>query len=141
MAFSSSSNTLQPFRQPQTSKVHLAHARFEISINQRDSWLLMHDAALLIDGKLEITEGDGEAALINNFGAFLFDRISYEINGKEIDGIRDPGLPQTGAFLIRCCYWLHDDDGASCKHPADKKPNALNMEKAIATPCYSTRPL
>lgn len=67
----------------------------EISINQRDSWLLMHDAALLIDGKLEITKGDGEAALINNFGAFLFDRISYEINGKEIDGIRDPGIVST----------------------------------------------
>lgn len=67
----------------------------EISINRSDTWLLMHDAALIIKGKLEKTAGNGIVKVVLNGGAFLFDSISYELCGTEVDSVRDPGLMST----------------------------------------------
>lgn len=66
----------------------------EISINQSDQWILMSDAALIIEGKIK-TEGTGEASLVNNAGAFFFDSITYDLNGQEVESVRDPGILST----------------------------------------------
>ncbi|KAJ8939269.1 hypothetical protein NQ318_015227 [Aromia moschata] len=64
----------------------------EIVIYQQDALLLMHDAAILIEGTLDKTANStGTVEFTNNCGAYLFDSISYELNGKEIDKVRDPG--------------------------------------------------
>ncbi|XP_049817993.1 uncharacterized protein LOC126264368 [Aethina tumida] len=67
----------------------------EISINQRDSWVLMHEAAIVIEGELRRDGGEGEVSLVNNAGAFMFDNITYELNGKEVDSVRTPGIVST----------------------------------------------
>lgn len=54
----------------------------KITINQSDSCFLMSDAALVIEGTLRKTEGTGSVELLRNGGAFLFDSIAYELNGK-----------------------------------------------------------
>lgn len=74
----------------------------EISINRPDTWLLMHDAAIIVQGKLTKTAGAGTVGLINNAGAYLFDTISYELNGTEIDIVRDPGVVSTIRGFL--CY-------------------------------------
>ena len=65
----------------------------EIVINQQDVLLSLSESALCIEGKIDITtDGKGDVSITNNFGAFLFDFISYELNGVEIDRVRDPGI-------------------------------------------------
>ncbi|XP_049825040.1 uncharacterized protein LOC126265969 [Aethina tumida] len=81
----------------------------EITINKSDSWLLMHEAAIVIAGTLEKTAGDGAVQLVNNAGAFLFDRITYSINGHEVDSVRDPGIVSTIRGYL--CY-----DSIESKH-------------------------
>lgn len=64
----------------------------EITIYQQDALLLMNEAAISIEGTLtKNAEGTGTIEFTNNAGAFLFDSISYELNGREIDKLRDPG--------------------------------------------------
>ncbi|XP_049826250.1 uncharacterized protein LOC126266389 [Aethina tumida] len=61
----------------------------------RDSWVLMHEAAIVIEGELRRDGGEGEVSLVNNAGAFMFDNITYELNGKEVDSVRTPGIVST----------------------------------------------
>lgn len=78
----------------------------DIAIQQGDSWFLMSDAALVIEGKLTKLGGDGDVSLVHNAGAFLFNRISYDINGKEVDYVRDPGIVTTLKGYL--CYSKSD---------------------------------
>lgn len=66
----------------------------EIVINRPDVWLLMYDAAISIHGQMTKT-GSGSVKLVNNFGAFLFESIKYEICGFEVDSVKDPGIIST----------------------------------------------
>lgn len=64
----------------------------EIAIYQQDALLLMSEAFIVIEGTLtKNTAGTGTIEFTNNAGAFLFDSITYEMNGKELDKVRDPG--------------------------------------------------
>lgn len=74
----------------------------EIGINRPDTWLLMYDAAIVIQGVVTKTAGAGQVSLVNNAGAFLFDAISYELCGAEIDSVRDPGIVSTIRSYL--CY-------------------------------------
>jgi hypothetical protein len=78
----------------------------EITINQSDSWQLMYDSALIIEGKLIKKTGTGSVTLINNAGAFLFNTIEYYLNGKEVETVRDPGIVSTIRGYL--CYNSHD---------------------------------
>lgn len=77
----------------------------EITIYQQDALLLMHKAALSIEGTLKRTAGTGTVEFTNNSGGYLFDSISYELNGKELDKARDLGT----VSLIRS-YICYDSD-------------------------------
>ena len=74
----------------------------EITINRNDVWLLMYDAALIIEGTLQRTSGDGVVRFAENGPAFFFDSITYELNGVEIDHVKDPGIVST--LRAYCCY-------------------------------------
>lgn len=78
----------------------------EIVIHQQDALLSMHGAALLIEGTLKKTAGGGVVEFTNNVGAYLFDSISYELNGKEVDKVRDPGT----VSLVRSYLSLNKED-------------------------------
>lgn len=71
-------------------------------INQGDTWLLMYDAAIFIKGKIEKTAGSGACNLANNGAAFFFDSVTYELNGKEVETVRDPGI--VSAIRSYLCY-------------------------------------
>ncbi|CAG9762620.1 unnamed protein product [Ceutorhynchus assimilis] len=80
----------------------------EISINRNDAWVLIHDAALSIRGKLKKTAGAGNVKFVNNAGAFFFDSITYLLNGIEMEHVKDPGITS----LIRgyLCYTEEDSN-------------------------------
>lgn len=79
----------------------------EISINQQDALIDFYESYLLLDCTfVPVNEAVGAAGgicvLSNNCGLFLFDRISYELNGHELEVVRDPGIATTIRGLA--CY-------------------------------------
>lgn len=60
----------------------------EFIINQSDLLLYFHDADIVIDGKFIVSgTGTGTCLPTNNFGSFLFESGTYELNGKELDKV------------------------------------------------------
>ena len=72
----------------------------EIVINQQDALLSLFDGELYID--LNFVPEDNTCKLTDNFAAFLFETISYELNGVEVERIRDPGIITTLKTYL--CY-------------------------------------
>ncbi|XP_011858352.1 PREDICTED: uncharacterized protein LOC105555914 [Vollenhovia emeryi] len=65
-----------------------------IPIQQQDLYTLPCESLLYIEGKLK-KNNDAENFLANNCAAFMFDEIRYELNGVEIDRIRNAGITST----------------------------------------------
>ncbi|KAL6257842.1 hypothetical protein P5V15_011437 [Pogonomyrmex californicus] len=68
-----------------------------IPIQQQDLYTLPYESFLYIEGKLtknRVVEGS-DVMLGNNFVAFLFDEIRYELDGVEIDRNRNVGVTST----------------------------------------------
>lgn len=82
----------------------------EIIINQQDILIEFSTGYLYLECALKPKdEGDppkGKCTLTNNAGAYLFETITYELNGKEIDKVRDPGTVSTIRALL--CYSPHE---------------------------------
>lgn len=71
-----------------------------IPIQQQDLYILPSESFLYVEGKVKLIEakpaGSVDVVSIdNNFIAFLFDEIRYEIDGVEIDRCRNPGITTT----------------------------------------------
>ncbi|KAJ8916414.1 hypothetical protein NQ315_014625 [Exocentrus adspersus] len=78
----------------------------EITINQSDVFDAMYDDLLFISGKVT-GAGDGNVALVNNAGAFMFSTITYEMNAKEIESVRERGLVSTvRGYALQDCNLL-----------------------------------
>jgi len=65
-----------------------------ILIQQQDLYTLPHESFLYIKGKLTINKPVAESyvALGNNYFAFMFDEIRYELDGVKIDRNRNVGI-------------------------------------------------
>ena len=77
--------------------------KIEIVINQQDVFYDMSEAELYIAGKFEEDTSvvkTGVYTLGNNAGAFLFESITYELNGREIEKVRNPGIVSTVKSLL-----------------------------------------
>jgi hypothetical protein len=74
----------------------------EIDINQQDILFSFYESDLYIEGNFTTTGENGEVFITNNMPAFLFDNISYELNGFEIEKVRDPGI--TTLLKSFLCY-------------------------------------
>lgn len=70
-----------------------------ISINNQDLLTLPSRSYLYLKGEIDNHEN---GHLINNAFAFLFDEIRYEVAGKEIDIVRNPGI--STLMKILCSY-------------------------------------
>lgn len=69
-------------------------SEIRIAIQQQDIYTLPYESFLLVQGKLLKTDGTvGSTSKIASNGIlFLFDRISYELNGTELDNSKEPGI-------------------------------------------------
>lgn len=66
-----------------------------ISIQSQNAYLLPHESSIYIEGEVLLTENADQANnpnIVNNFPAFLFDTIRYELNGVEIDQAKNVGI-------------------------------------------------
>lgn len=85
---------------PYSTNLNQAHADIRINIQNQDQFILPHKSYLYVECKLEKADGtdydkDDNITVVNNPFAFLFERISYEINGKEIEGTSNVGICTT----------------------------------------------
>lgn len=118
---SSSSNSLNIFNKPvfendivrEMYKTYAPHTKsfnsndiIELSVNQLDACLAFHESLLCIDGNIKRLNAAGESVTIDNkitfvdnMGAFLFESLSYELNGFEVERCRDPGILSTIKIL------------------------------------------
>lgn len=79
-----------------------------IPIHQQDIYILPSSSALYIEGNVKVSLVDPTTGarkkktvnLINNAIAFLFQDIRYEMNGIEIDRIRNPGITTLMKSLV-----------------------------------------
>lgn len=96
---------------PQTSTFG-NNDEIDISINQQDALISFHDGYLGIECTFNPVgleaqvagggvAGGGACTLSNNCAANLFERVSYELNGCELDVVRDPGMTTAMAGLAR----------------------------------------
>lgn len=73
----------------------------DIVIFQQDVFMDMSEAVLIVEGTFEEqTGGDGKCSLTNNPASFMFSDITYELNGKEVEKVRDPGIVSTVRGLL-----------------------------------------
>lgn len=129
------SSELQIFEQPQfeetivrqevhTYRPNVASYQYsdeiEIVINQQDVLLALYDASIYIDISYVPEENATTCKLTNNFAAFLFESLTYELNGIELERVREPGLVTTLKTYL-CCNqnevktlytagWLNNDN-------------------------------
>ncbi|KAJ8912582.1 hypothetical protein NQ315_005745 [Exocentrus adspersus] len=100
----------------------------EITINQSDVFEAMYDGLLLISGKVK-KNGGGTVSFVNNAGAFMFSAISYEVNVKEIESVRDPGLVSTVRGYM--CYT--EEDSKHLVVAGWNYPNAPLLDSRVVT--------
>jgi len=70
-----------------------------VCVQHQDIYTLPSKSHLLIEGKFtksdDYTSIPRKLQLSNNFAAYLFDEVRYNLNGVEIDRVRNPGLSST----------------------------------------------
>lgn len=77
----------------------------EIIINQQDLLIDFNNGYFYLECEFKLSNNvgeDGECTLSNNVGAHLFESITYELNGKEIDKVLEPGVLSTIRTYL--CY-------------------------------------
>lgn len=83
--------------QPYTGNTFNKSDEIRIPIHQQDIYTLPSLSFIYIEGRILKSDGTIGATpkLTNNAFAFLFDEIRYELNGIEVDRVRNPGITTT----------------------------------------------
>lgn len=76
-----------------------------IPINQQDLYILPSASTLYLEGTIIVSKKDSKdkassVSLTNNFLLYLFQDIRYELNGVEIDKIKNAGVTTTMKSLV-----------------------------------------
>lgn len=108
-----------------------------IPIGQADAYTLPSNSHIYIEGSLLKTDGKTKSAtakFVNNFVAHLFEEIRYEIGGKIIDKIRNPGVGTTlkgyvsfnenSSKRLKNAGWSIDDN---CTYNVEDKDGNFNV--------------
>jgi hypothetical protein len=77
-----------------------------IPIQQTDIYTLPSNSNIYIEGKVTAAKNLSACKLVNNAFTHLFDEIRYELGGKIIDQVRNPGVTST---LKGYVSYNHDD--------------------------------
>lgn len=81
--------------QPYASTTYEKNDEIRIPIQKQDIYTLPSQSFLYIEGEFKANEATKTSVLTNNPYAFLFSEIRYELNGFEIDRVRNPGYAST----------------------------------------------
>lgn len=94
---SSITNAEKHTHQPYANTTYKNSDEIRIPIENEDVYTLPWDSILYVEGKLLKTDNtpSASAKFVNNGIAHLFDEIRYEIGGKSVDRVRNPGITST----------------------------------------------
>lgn len=95
-------HSYQPFSNTALSN----NDEIRIAIQHQDLYSLPSESLLYIEGQLlrPTDVSVSQIKLINNWPAFLFDEIRYELNSVEVDKVRNPGITSTLKGYISFTY-------------------------------------
>lgn len=91
---------------PNSTNLNQPHSDIRIIIQNQDQFILPHESYLYIECKLEKEDGtsydnrNDEISVVNNALTYLFERISYELGGKEVEGYSNVGVATTMKGLL-----------------------------------------
>lgn len=116
-----------------------------IAIQSQDSYLLPCESYLYL--KVTATTvgthdaADAEVYFVNNFASFLFSDVRYEINGVEIDRLRNVGRASTMKLLLASRASQMNAYHSFCKSfetvsPRSSRPAGAAADTAIPTKSY-----
>lgn len=94
-------NSLDQFQyhshQPYAGNTYNQSDEIRIPVQQQDIYTLPSQSFIYLEGRILKKDGTpgSSAKLTNNAFAYLFDEIRYELNGVEIDRVRNPGVTST----------------------------------------------
>lgn len=94
-------NSLDQFQfhshQPYAGNTYNQSDEIRIPIQQQDIYTLPSMSFIYMEGRVLKNDGTtgSTAKMTNNAFAFMFDEIRYELNGVEIDRVRNPGIAAT----------------------------------------------
>lgn len=86
---------------PNSTDLNQPHSDIRIIIQNQDQFILPHESYLYLECKLEKEDGTSynnrtdDITVVNNALAYLFERISYELGGKEVEGYSNVGVATT----------------------------------------------
>lgn len=80
---------------PYSSTTYDYNDEIRIPINKTDIYTQLSESFLYIEGEFQAKDGTKLAELVNNPYMFLFSEIRFELNGVEIDRVRNPGIAST----------------------------------------------
>ncbi|XP_050434993.1 uncharacterized protein LOC126842149 [Adelges cooleyi] len=104
--------------------------QIRIAVQNTDAYTLFCESYLYIEGKItRATGATGKLSIAHNGLAFLFDEISYEVNGVEVQKVKDPGTTSlikgycsyslNDVNNLQNAYWSPNDDDPSITYHAD----------------------
>ena len=88
------------------TNLNSAYSDINIEIQNQDQFLLPSDSFIYIEGKISKEDGNNfgqndTIGFVNNGIMYLFDRIGYKINEKEIEGYSYPGQATTMHSILK----------------------------------------
>lgn len=105
-----------------------------IAIQSKDSFLLPCESYIYM--KITATTAgahgndDGEISFVKNFISFLFNDVRYELNGVEIDRLRNVGLSSTMKLLVASRTSHLNGYNAFCESMEISSPRSVNVNNA-----------
>lgn len=115
-----------------------------IAIQSQDSYLLPCESYLYLKITATTTgvhaEGDAEVHFVNNFVSFLFDDARYELNGVEIDRMRNVGRASTMKLLVASRTSHLRAYQAFCKSMEASSPRSVRPEREANAQGVDNRP-
>lgn len=108
-----------------------------IAIQSQDSYLLPCESYLYIQVTATTAgahvEGDTEINFVNNFVSFLFTDVRYELNGVEIDRLRNVGRSSLMKLLVASRTSHLNGYNAYCKTMCNTSPRNLPAPRVYDT--------
>lgn len=77
---------------PYSSTTYDYNDEIRIPINKTDIYTQLSESFLYLEGEFSADVATAPAELVNNPYPFLFSEIRFELNGTEIDRVRNPGI-------------------------------------------------
>lgn len=115
--------------QPYVSTTFGNNDEIRIPIQQQDLYVVPHESWIYVEGAF--TKGE-DGALTNNAISYLFDELRYEINGVEVDRVKNVGITSTLKMVVSLTESeMKALENAMCTSSGDKIADVGNFSACL----------